>query len=91
MELEIFEALTAVNVPADKAKAVAESINSAIDRRYSLHSQQLATRGDIATIQKDMAEMETRLLKALTEMQRWTLTALFGGLGALAILIKHWP
>ena len=91
MELEIFEALTAVNVPADKAKAVAESINSAIDRRYSLHSQQLATRGDIATIQKDMAEMETRLLKALTEMQRWTLTALFGGLGALAILIKFWP
>lgn len=90
MELEIFEALTAVNVPADKAKAVAESINSAIDRRYSLHSQQLATRGDIATIQKDMAEMETRLLKALTEMQRWTLTALFGGLGALAILIKFW-
>jgi len=85
MELEIFEALTAVNVPADKAKAVAESINSAIDRRYSLHSQQLATRGDIAVIQKDMAEMETRLLKALTEMQRWTLTALFGGLGALAI------
>lgn len=91
MELEIFEALTAVNVPADKAKAVAESINSAIDRRYSLHSQQLATRGDIAVIQKDMAEMETRLLKALTEMQRWTLTALFGGLGALAILIKFWP
>lgn len=90
MELEIFEALTAVNVPADKAKAVAESINSAIDRRYSLHSQQLATRGDIAVIQKDMAEMETRLLKALTEMQRWTLTALFGGLGALAILIKFW-
>ena len=90
MELEIFEALTAVNVPADKPKPVAESINSAIDRRYSLHSQPLATRGDIAVIQKDMAEMETRLLKALTEMQRWTLTALFGGLGALAILIKFW-
>lgn len=84
MELEIFEALTAVNVPADKAKAVAESINSAIDRRYSLHKDQLFTK-------QDGAELEARLLRALADMQRWTLTALFGGLGALAILIKIWP
>ena len=84
MELEIFEALTAVNVPADKAKAVAESINLAIDRRYSLHKDQLFTK-------QDGAELEARLLRALADMQRWTLATVFGALGALAILIKLWP
>lgn len=91
MELEIYEALTAANVPPEKAKAAAASIDAAIDRRYSLHSQQLATRGDVAAVEKAMAEMEARLLRAMTDMQRWTLTALFGGLAALAVLIKLWP
>ena len=91
MEMELYKALIRANVSEDDAREVVNSIKKEIDNRYSLHSQQLATRGDIAVIQKDMAEMETRLLKALTEMQRWTLTALFGGLSALAILIKFWP
>ena len=91
MEMELYKALIRANVSEDDAREVVNSIKKEIDSRYALHSQQLATRGDIAVIQKDMAEMETRLLKALTEMQRWTLTALFGGLGALAILIKFWP
>jgi len=84
VELEIFEALTAANVPSEKAKAVAASIDQAIDRRYALHKEQLFTKAD-------GAEMEARLLRAMTEMQRWTLTALFGALAALAVLIKFWP
>lgn len=98
MELEIYEALTAANVPPEKAKAAAASIDAAIDRRYSLHSQQLATRGDVAEVmreigntRKEMAEMESRLLRAMADMQRWTLTSIFGGLAALAVLIKLWP
>lgn len=83
MELEIFEALTAINVSPEKAKAVAESINLAIDRRYSLHKEQLFTK-------QDGAELEARLLKALSDMQRWTLTAIFSALGALFVLMKLW-
>lgn len=88
MELEIYEALTAVNVPADKAKAVAESINKQIDSRYSLHASQLATRGDVAEVRQEIAEMEGRLLKALSEMQRWTMASIFAGMAAVAAIIK---
>lgn len=88
MELEIFEALTAANVPVEKARAAAESINKEIDRRYSLHAQQLATRGDVMDVKREMAEMEGRLLRALNEMQRWTLGAVFAGVAALAVLSK---
>jgi hypothetical protein len=90
MELEIFEALTAVNVPADKARAVVESVNREIDRRYALHSQQLATRGDVEEVKKDLAEMEARLLRSLNDMQRWTLGAIFSALAALAVITKLW-
>lgn len=66
MELEIYEALTAANVPNDKARAVAESINKKIDRRYELHARQLATRGDISEPRQQSAEMEARLLRRST-------------------------
>lgn len=88
MELEVFEALTAANVPSDKARAVAESINKEIDRRYELHSRQLATRSDIAEVQKQLAEMEGRLLKSINEAQRWTMGALFAGMATVAAIIS---
>lgn len=44
----------------------------------------------IGNTRKQMAEMEARLLRAMSDMQRWTLTALFGGLAALAVLNKLW-
>jgi hypothetical protein len=81
MELEIYEALTAVNVSSEKAKAVAESINKAIDQRYELHARQLATRSDIA-------EMESRLLKAINDSQRWTMGAVFAGMATVAAIMK---
>ncbi|MDO5625420.1 MAG: hypothetical protein Q4G71_12120 [Pseudomonadota bacterium] len=91
MELEIYTAFTKAGVPEDTAKAVVDSIKREIDDRYKLHSNQLATRGDVANVEKTMAEMEARLLRAMADMQRWTLTALFGGLAALALLVKLWP
>ncbi len=90
MELEIFEALTAANVPADKAREVAHSIDRAIDQRYSIHEKQLATRGDLDGVRKEFAEMEARLLRAMNEMQRWTLGAIFAAMAALAIITKLW-
>ena len=88
MELEIYEALTAVNVPNDKAKAVAESINKEIDRRYELHARQLATRGDISDLRQQSAEMEARLLKAINDSQRWTMGAVFAGMASVATIVK---
>ena len=69
------------NVSSEKAKAVAESINKEIDRRYELHARQLATRGDIS-------EMESRLLKAINYSQRWTMGAVFAGMATVAAIVK---
>ena len=70
MELEIFEALTAANVPVDKARAVATSIKCEINEHYALHAEPLATRGDVeqvrkevALVQKDVAELKSELVK----------------------------
>ncbi len=81
MELEIFEALTAANVPTDKARAAAASIKKEINEHYALHAAQLATKGDLA-------EMESRLLKAINDSQRWTITATFATIAAVAALSK---
>lgn len=50
----------------------------------------LATRGDVEVVRKDMAEMEVRLQRTLGEMQRWTLTAIFAAMGAVAVITKLW-
>lgn len=88
MELEIYDAFRSAGVADDKAKAAVESINREIDKRYELHARQLATHGDIEAIRKDMAEMETRLTKAINDAQRWTTGAVFAGMAAVAAIIK---
>ena len=88
MDLEIYNAFVKAGVSESDARAAVESINKVIDSRYSLHSQQLATRGDVEKVSKEVSEMEARLLRAMAEMQRWTLTALFAAIGALAVFLK---
>jgi multidrug resistance efflux pump len=88
MELDIYEALTSANVSSEKARAVAESINKEIDRRYELHARQLATRGDISELRQQSAEMEGRLVKAINEAQRWTMGAVFAGMATVAAIVK---
>ncbi len=92
MELEIYEAFVSAGIESQKAKAAAESVNAAIDKRYAIHSAVLATRGDVndlrGAIGADIANAKTELVKAIAESQRWTLTAIFAGLTALAIVQK---
>jgi multidrug resistance efflux pump len=88
MELEIDNAFVKAGISETDAKAAVDSISKEIDKRYSLHAQQLATRGDVEKVGKDMAEMEARLLRAMSEMQRWTLTTMFAAIGALAVFLK---
>lgn len=81
MKMEVFEALTAANIPAEKARAVADSLDVAIDRRYSLHSQQLATRADLA-------ELKNEIIMKMAEMQRWMITAMIAAIGVIAAIVK---
>lgn len=90
MELEIYTAFRKIGIEDADARAAVESINKEIDRRYGLHAQQLATRGDVSEMRHESSEMEARLLRVLNDMQRWTLGAVFGSMAALAVITKLW-
>lgn len=97
MELEIYSAFVNAGIAPEAAKAAVDSISKEIDKRYALHSQQLATHGDVEGVRKDIAdvrtniaEMEARLLRAMADMQRWTITALFAAVGLFAAISKVW-
>lgn len=66
------------------------SISKEIDKRYALHSAQLATRGDVDHVRKEIAELKTDLIKAVAESQRWTITAMFAAVGLFAAVSKIW-
>lgn len=76
MELEIYRALLKINVSADDAQAVADSINKEIDKRYALHAAQLATKSDLAD--------------AKVEIIKWTIGSMLAAVGLFATLSKLW-
>ena len=88
MEIEIYNAFVKTGVSEADAKAAVESVSKEIDKRYALHAQQLATRGDVESVRKDIAEIKSELIKAIAESQRWTITAIFAAIGIFAALIK---
>ena len=88
MELEIYSAFVKAGVSEADAKAAVESVSKEIDKRYALHAQKLATRGDVESVHKDMAEIKSDLIKAIAESQRWTITAIFAAVGIFAALSK---
>lgn len=69
MELEI-----SAGVKEDKAKAAVESINKEIDKRYSLHASQLATKTDLA--------------EAKTDIIKWAIGSIFVAVGLFATIMK---
>ena len=85
MELEVFDALRSAGVPDDKARAAVESINRQIDRRYSLHAEQLVTRGDLraemATLRKEVAESKASVIQ-------WCVGSIFASVGMFAGITK---
>lgn len=81
VELNVYQALKSAGVDDERATAAAESITKAIDERYALHAEQLFTK-------RDGAELKADLMKAITEMQRWTVGAIFAGMAAVAAIIK---
>ena len=83
MGLEIYSAFVKAGVSESDAKVVVESIIEEIDKRYALHAQQLVTKGDLA-------ELESRLLCAMNEMQPWALASIFAAVGSFATITKLW-
>ena len=90
MELEIYSAFVKAGVSESDAKEAVESINKEIDKRYALHAQQLATRGDVESVKRDIAELKTELVKAIAESQRWTITSIFAAVALFAAVTKIW-
>jgi predicted translin family RNA/ssDNA-binding protein len=88
MELEIFEALTAANVPADKARAAAASVKREIDERYSLHAAQLATRGDVADVKTSVESVRREVAETKAEMVKWFVGTIIAVAGITAALLK---
>ena len=80
MELEIFEALVSINVDKERAKAVANSIDAAIDKRYAIHARQLVTRGDL---KEDLAETKTELIRWMFGIAAGAATLIIAIVGAL--------
>ena len=76
MELEIYRALVKINVSADDAQAVADSINKEIDKRYALHASELATRSDLS--------------EAKVEIIKWTIGSMLAAVGLFATVTKLW-
>lgn len=60
MELEIFDALVSINIDKERAKAVANSIDAAIDKRYSIHARHLVTRGDL---KEELSDTKTEIIR----------------------------
>ena len=54
----LLEALLSAGVSPERARAVVEQFERAVDERYSLHAQVLATK-------RDVAELETRLAREI--------------------------
>ncbi|MDR0528026.1 MAG: hypothetical protein LBG69_00175 [Zoogloeaceae bacterium] len=71
MSITILEAFQSAGIEQEKAKAVAESINQAIDNRYSIHSRTLATQGDIEKVRADVEKLATKIAETETRLLKW--------------------
>lgn len=90
MKLEIYSAFVSAGVSEAVAKAAAESIDKVIYMRHGLNSLQLATSGDFESVKEGMVEMENRLLRAMSDMRRWTVGAVIASGGLFAAVSKIW-
>ena len=94
MELEIYSAFVSAGVTPEKAKEAVDSISREIDKRYALHSQQLATRGDAEIVRKEVSELRSAtkadIAEAKFEIIKWTVTSVIASVGLFATVTKLW-
>lgn len=83
--MEIYEAFISAGVKEDKAKAAVESINREIDKRYSLHTEKIATRGDVNELRN---AVKADLAEAKTEIIKWAIGSIFVAVGLFSAIVK---
>ena len=95
VELENYNAFRTAGLTEDNARAVVESINQAIDQRYALHSQQLATQGDVEKVRVDVERVRTEIEKVRADVAKseaniikWVVGAIIASAG-LAMTIAR--
>ncbi|MFL9711446.1 hypothetical protein [Methylobacillus sp. Pita1] len=85
---ELYDALKAINIPEDKAKAAAEAMNRAVDKRYNIHADQLATKGDLAAIRSEITDVRRELADAKVEIIKWSVGSIFVAVGVVAAIVR---
>lgn len=85
MTADLFSALRDGGFAEEAAKATVNSVDQAIDKRYSLHASQRVTQGDLkaglADIKVDMANLKVDIV-------RWNVVTMFGAVGMIAFIMK---
>lgn len=65
MEIEVFQAFTSAGIPEDKARTAVDALRKDIDQRYSINSDALVTRKDLAVsmaqVDASIARLDARL------------------------------
>ena len=85
--LKFYDKLKAANVPEKQARAQAEIMRDAFAAYDAGKMKDLATKGDIASVRSDMRETEARLQKEMREMELRLLKWQIGGFAALAAIM----
>ena len=71
--LHFVEALLTIGVPRERAQSLAELLERGIDERYSLHSQVLATKRDLADLElklvREMAQRSDQTNERISKME----------------------
>lgn len=74
LDLSVYSAFVNAGVKDEDAKRAAEALSEAIERQLERKSKELATKVDLEA--------------AKTDIIRWMVVTMFGGLAALAIIQK---
>ncbi len=74
LDLSVYSAFVGAGVKEEDAKRAAEALSDAIERQFERKSKELATKADLES--------------AKTDIIRWMVVTMFGGLAALAVIQK---
>ena len=86
MELAIYEAFREAGIEENRAKVITVAINKAIEQNYALHSQQLATKGDVEQLRLEIEKVRAEIEKTKPDIIRWMFGAIIAAAGiAMAI------
>ena len=84
IELSLFEALTSAGVAPEKARVVERQIENAIQAGHDVIRSEWR---DQLMTKADGLQLKTDTLKAITDLQRWIITAFLGFSGLTTVLV----